>query len=197
LAAKVKFPDNCKMNYITFRRSKPEEYKAVAEISRKTFYESWRHMYSEEDMQIYMAEVFSEEQIKKDLETSANIFLLVETDEKIIGYTKLCTDSIALGNDLADWMLTLQKEFTGSKAMEMERLYVLKEYHNKKAGKKLMDESIRIAKEQKFNWLWLGVSPENLKAMKFYKSYGFVQFGTKPYRIGNTLDYDCMMKLQI
>ena len=197
MGAKVKISDTCTMNQFVVRRAEPNDYKAVAEISRKTFYESWRYLYSEEDLQIYMAEVFSEEQIKKDLEAITNIFLLAETDEKIIGYTKLCTDSILSGDNLADWMLILLKEFSRSKAMEMERLYVLKEYHKQKAGKQLMDESISIARKQDFDWLWLGVSPDNLKAMAFYKSYGFIQVGTKPYKIGNTVDFDYLMKLRI
>ena len=182
---KVIFSDNCSVNHsIIIRKAKETDYKTVADIGRATFYETWRAVNTEDDMQVYMAEAFNEQQIGKDIEDASNTFLLAELNGQTIGYAKLRADR---GHN----------EFKGSRAMEMERLYVLKEHHGQKAGKLLMDESIRIAKEQKFDWLWLGVATENHKALNFYKSYGFTVFGKKAFKLGNAVDYDYLMKMKV
>src|SRR5882724_6803088 len=107
------------MNEISITKALPEQFIAVADIGRKTFYESWAYMNTEEDMQLYMAEAFNEQTIKQDLENPGNIFLLAEWEGNLIGYTKLRTDRT-------------YPEFSDSKVIEMERLYVLKDYHDKK-----------------------------------------------------------------
>ncbi len=169
---------------VTVRRALAEEYKTIAAIGKATFYETWRSMNTEEDMQSYMAEAFNEQKIKADLEDAGNIFLLAEVDGKPIGYAKLRADRN-------------YDEFKDSTAIEMERIYVYKEYHKKKAGKALMDESIRIAKEQNNDWLWLGVYTGNFKAISFYEQYGFVVFGKKVFKLGNAEDCDFLMKLDL
>ena len=47
--------------------AKPEDYLLLAGLGRFTFYETWRHVNTEEDMQLYMAEAFAPKKIKKDL----------------------------------------------------------------------------------------------------------------------------------
>jgi ribosomal protein S18 acetylase RimI-like enzyme len=164
-----------------------EDYLTIADIGRRTFYESWRVMNTEEDMQLYIAEAFAPEKIRKDLSSSYNTFFLAYLKEELTGYAKLRTDRMPQTGD----------EFNGSPAMEMERIYVKKEYQGMKAGKALMDASIELAKAGKYEWLWLGVNKGNHKAINFYKQYGFTIFGSKFFKLGKAEDEDYLMKMRL
>jgi diamine N-acetyltransferase len=148
---------------INIRIASPEDSAEVVEIGRFTFYESWHHMHSEEDMQLYLSEAFEPEKIKKDLGNPANTFMLAYYKGELIGYAKLRTDRS-------------YPQLKNEPAMEMERIYIKHKYHGIKAGKALMDKSIELAREKNCKWLWLGVNQDNSRAINFYKRYGFVNF---------------------
>jgi ribosomal protein S18 acetylase RimI-like enzyme len=169
---------------ITIVFAEPKDYLAVAEIGRSTFYESWIHMHAEEDMQLYLAEAFVPEKIKKDLENPVNTFMLAYYLNELIAYAKLRTDRT-------------YPQLNNEPAIEMERIYVMHKYQGMKAGKALMDKSLEIARQKNYKWMWLGVNQENNKAIDFYKNYGFTIDGTKTFRFGNQVDDDYLMKLRL
>jgi diamine N-acetyltransferase len=162
---------------------RPADYLAVAEIGRFTFYETWRPVNSEEDMQLYLSEAFNPAKIKKDLADKGNTFLLLYFQNELIGYAKLRTDRT-------------YDEFNDARVIEMERIYVKHHYQGMKAGKALMDKCIEIARNGNYEWLWLGVNQEN-KAIDFYKKYGFTIFGTKSFKLGTADDEDYLMKMKL
>ena len=170
---------------VTIKIAGIDDASEVAEIGRLTFYETWRPVNTEEDMQIYLEDSFDERKIKKDLSASdTNLFLSARLNAKTIGYAKMRRDRT-------------YDEFKGEKVIELERIYVKLEYQEKKIGKLLMDKCIEIAKSENSVWLWLGVNNENFKATQFYKKYGFRIFGTKKFQLGNAEDEDFLMKLRI
>lgn len=170
---------------VSIKIASPEDASEMAEIGRITFYETWRLVNTEEDMQMYLRESFNEDKIKKDIsDTTVNVFLLAFVAQKSIGYAKMRRDRS-------------YSEFNREKAIEIERIYVKREYHGKKIGKLLMDKCIEIAQSENSVWLWLGVNNENHKATRFYFRYGFEIFGTKKFKLGNAEDEDFLMKLKI
>lgn len=170
---------------ISIKIALPEDVPYVAEIGKITFYETWRKVNTEEDMELYLKESFGWEKIRKDVSDAfTNIFLLAYESEKLIGYAKMRRDRT-------------YSEFQGEKAIEIERIYVKREFQGKKVGKLLMDRCIEIAKSENSVWLWLGVNNENIKATRFYFRYGFEVFGTKKFKLGNAEDEDLLMKLRV
>lgn len=173
------------MESISVRKVKPEEFKLLADLGRETFYETWKHYNTESDMQLYLKEAFNEEKIQMDLlNESANIFLFALDVETPVAYAKLRNDRN-------------YPEFDGSKALEMERIYVKQKYQGRLPGKLLMDESLSIARENNYEWMWLGVNIDNVRAIAFYKRYGFITFGTKMFKLGEAEDQDFLMKLKL
>jgi ribosomal protein S18 acetylase RimI-like enzyme len=156
----------------------------VAVIGRETFYDTWRPVNTEEDMQAYLAEAFAEDVIRRDLGQAANTFLLATVDGADAGYAKLRRDRRMEG--LGD-----------GGALEIERIYVRREMQGKKVGVALMAECIRIAEQEGCRWLWLGVNMENEKAIRFYRQYGFEVFGVKQFRLGAAVDDDYLMKMSL
>ena len=162
-----------------------DDAETVAEIGRTTFYESWRHMNTEEDMQLYMKDAFAFEKIKSDISNKqVNLFLLAQRENESIGYAKMRR-------------VRPYDEFKGEKAIEIERIYVRKVYQKKKVGKLLMDKCIELAKSENSQWLWLGVNEDNAGAISFYKKYGFEIFGNKMFKLGEAEDNDYLMKLKL
>lgn len=166
-------------------RAKPGDYKLIAALGARTFYETWRPVNSEEDMQVYIKRSFEPQIIKSELENdSVNTFLIAFGENKEIGYVKMRNDRV-------------YDDFKNEAALEIERIYVLKEWQDKKAGKALMDESISLALKNDYKWLWLGVNVDNHKAINFYKKYGFTVFGEKSFQLGAAVDTDFLMKLNL
>ena len=125
------------------------------------------------------------ENLKKEIENSSvNTFFIASANEKVIGYAKLRRDRN-------------YDEFKNEPAIEIERIYVSKEWQGMKAGKVLMDRCLEIAVEEKFSWIWLGVNIDNLKAINFYKQYGFEIFGEKSFQLGEANDVDYLMKKSV
>jgi ribosomal protein S18 acetylase RimI-like enzyme len=119
-----------------------------------------------------------------DLENQANIFLLAYFKQQPVAYVKMRNDRT-------------YPEFNNDKVLEIERIYVLEQYQNNKIGCSLMDECIAIAKRDNYKWLWLGVNIDNHQAINFYKKYQFTVFGTKQFQLGNAVDDDYLMKLEV
>lgn len=172
-------------DFLTIQITTPGEAAIVADIGRTTFYETWRDVNTEEDMQHYMKASFDVNKIRIEISDSTNnLFLLARFVDKVIGYVKLRRDRS-------------YEEFNGDHAIEIERIYVKKEFQGRKIGKRLMDRCIEIAKKEHHLWLWLGVNMDNKKAIDFYKLFRFEVFGTKSFQLGNAMDQDFLMKLRI
>lgn len=169
---------------VQIRKAKPADYKIVTQIGYDTFYETWKAYNTPEDMDTYLKKAFDPSVILKDLENPTNTFLIASIDENAIGYAKIRRDRT-------------YDEFKNDPAIEIERVYVFKEYQSKKVGKMLMDECLKIAIEENFVWIWLGVNIDNHKAINFYKAYGFTIFGEKGFQLGDAVDTDYLMKKEI
>ena len=90
-----------------------------------------------------------------------------------------------------------QTELQDDKALEIERIYVLKEFHGKNVGQILYNKAIEIAKQNKADYVWLGVWEENPRAIAFYKKNGFVEFDKHIFKLGDDEQTDIMMKLKL
>jgi ribosomal protein S18 acetylase RimI-like enzyme len=90
-----------------------------------------------------------------------------------------------------------QTELKDSKALEIERIYVLKEFQGKNIGQLLYEKAIQIANQNNAEYVWLGVWEENEKAIKFYTKNGFVAFDKHIFKLGDDEQTDIMMKLTL
>jgi ribosomal protein S18 acetylase RimI-like enzyme len=80
-------------------------------------------------------------------------------------------------------------------ALEIERIYVLKDFHGKSVGQMLYKKALEIAQMKKVSYVWLGVWEENPRAISFYKKNGFVEFDKHIFKLGDDEQTDIMMKL--
>lgn len=172
------------MNKIEIRLTKTIEINELQKISRETFVETFSHQNSEDNMRKYLDENLSITSLTIELLNSESLFYFARKDEKIIGYMK-----VNFGK--------AQTDFKEDDSIEIERVYVLSEFHGKEVGKKLLDKAIEISGEKNAQSLWLGVWEKNYKAIRFYQKNGFVKFGNHSFILGDDIQTDILMKLQI
>ena len=156
----------------------------LQQIGRQTFLETFSAENTEENINTYLKEGFSLEKLTDELNDKNAEFYFAELDSKIIGYLKL-----NFGPS--------QTELKDDKALEIERIYVLKEFHGNKVGQLLYEKAIEIARQSNADYVWLGVWEQNLRAINFYKKNGFVEFDKHIFKLGNDEQIDIMMRLQL
>ena len=172
------------MNMIEISLTKPSEINALQKISKETFVEAFSNQNTEENMRKYLEENLSIQQLTNELLNSESSFYFARMDEKIIGYLK-----VNFGK--------AQTDFKEDDSIEIERVYVLSEFHGKDVGKKLLDKAIEISREKNAKSVWLGVWEKNYKAIRFYQKNGFLEFGKHPFILGDDIQTDILMKLQL
>ena len=169
---------------ITIEQINNSHIAALQQIGRQTFSETFTESNSAENMAKYLEEAYSFEKLNEELNNQNSFFYFAILDEKVIGYLKL-----NLGES--------QTELKDNDALEIERIYVLKDFHGKKVGQLLFDKVLTIAKELQVAYVWLGVWEENKKALQFYTKNGFVEFDQHVFVLGDEAQTDIMMKLAL
>jgi ribosomal protein S18 acetylase RimI-like enzyme len=132
-------------------------------------------------MSKYLKESFSSEKLTDELSNELSQFYFAKLSNEVIGYMKLNTGAA-------------QKENPDENALEIERIYVLQDFHGKKVGQLLYNKAIEVAKELAVDHVWLGVWEENFRALAFYTKNGFVKFGQHEFVLGDDIQIDLLMK---
>lgn len=172
------------MNIIEVKKVTINNIGQLQEIGRQTFYETFSESNTEENMAKYLEVGFSEDKLTDELTDENSEFYFAVLDNKIIGYLKL-----NFGNS--------QTELQDNSSLEIERIYVLQEYHGEKVGQQLYEKAIQIARDKKVNYVWLGVWEENPRAIRFYQKNGFVEFDKHIFRLGDDEQTDIMMRMEL
>jgi ribosomal protein S18 acetylase RimI-like enzyme len=90
-----------------------------------------------------------------------------------------------------------QTESINDNALEIHRIYVLKQFHGKKIGQLFVDKVLEIVNEYPAEYIWLGVWEENHRAIAFYTKNGFAEFDKHIFTLGDDVQTDLLMKLQL
>lgn len=161
-----------------------DDVEQLQKIGKQTFYETFSDSNTEEDMAEYLNEKFSMTTLSTELNEKNAKFYFAQIENEVVGYLKLNSGQS-------------QTELKDNKALEIERIYVLKEFHGKKVGQVLYDKVIEIAKNKGVDYVWLGVWEENQRAIRFYEKNDFVAFDKHIFKLGNDEQTDIMMKLKL
>lgn len=169
---------------MNIRKVTLDDIEQLQQIGRQTFSETFSSSNAEENMATYLAEGFSDEKLMEELNNKSSEFYFALSENEVIGYLK-----INFGQS--------QTELQDNTALEIERIYVIKEFHGKKVGQILYDKAIEIAKQKNADYVWLGVWEENPRAISYYKKNGFVEFDRHIFKLGGDEQTDIMMKLKL
>lgn len=172
------------MEKLLIKECSLEDIEKIKNISEKTFYETFSNENTKEDMENYLKENFSYEQIENEVKENGSRFFIVENNEEVVAYMKLNFDKS-------------QTETGHDNTLEVQRIYVLQEYKGKHIGKMLIEKAIEIGRNNNLNYIWLGVWENNINAIKFYEKRGFEKFDTHIFKLGEDEQIDNLMKFTL
>lgn len=169
------------MRHIAIKQVTINDLPTLQQIGRQTFAETFSSSNSEENMSQYLEEGFSDERLRKELNSECSQFYFALLENEVIGYLKLNTGQS-------------QTELRDDAAVEIERIYVQRAYHGKNVGQLLYATAMEVAERSGAEYVWLGVWEENPRAIRFYEKNGFVAFDKHIFSLGEEEQTDIMMK---
>ena len=152
----------------------------ISALGAKSFFDAFGEHTKKEDIEYYISGKFSTEHIKEEISNPLSNFFIAYFNHKPAGYAKLINSP-------------MPGEISTLNAIEMQRIYVLKEYYSMKIGKAMMMHTLDFAFSKGYNSMWLGVWQKNNRATEFYKKWGFEIFGTRNFTLGSSINDDYLM----
>jgi diamine N-acetyltransferase len=151
----------------------------LVELSRTTFTETFADANTPENMAAYLDECMTPTALEQELKDVDNKFYFICHEQRPVGYLKL--------------RITQPNAHFNEMQLEIERIYVLREFQGKKFGVALMQFAFEFAKQHCIKRVWLGVWEHNHKAIQFYRGFGFEIFGSHIFTLGADPQTDLLM----
>lgn len=172
------------MSSIEIKKASISDIDILQKIGKQTFIETFAAVNTPENMDNYLEESFNTNQLTTELNNPDSQFYLAILENEVIGYLK-----INFGK--------AQTESINDNALEIHRIYVLQQFHGKKIGQLFVDKVLEIVNEYPAEYIWLGVWEENHRAIAFYTKNGFAEFDKHIFTLGDDVQTDLLMKLQL
>lgn len=171
-------------NSIQIRYATTADADLLAELGAKTFRETFEADNTPENLAAYLQSAFNQDALIAELTDPASCFLIAYYGDTAVGYTKLRTG-------------TAPDEIGDPAAIELQRIYVLKDWLGNKVGAALMRACLNEAEVRGHHTIWLGVWERNPHAIAFYQKWGFEQVGTHIFQVGDDPQTDWVMRRNI
>lgn len=170
------------MNII--RKATISDAELLSNLARVTFSEAFAEVNTKEDIESYLSSAFSLKQITSELQEEGNDFYLMFSGEEAIAYAKLNSN---------EKLNVLE----GKKIIQIQRIYARKKVLGTGKGSQLMEKCISVAREKEMDVVWLTVWQQNIRAIEFYKKWGFKIIGEKKFMVGSKVFNDYVMCLNL
>jgi GNAT superfamily N-acetyltransferase len=165
---------------IRYRNAGPADAAMMADLGRRTFTETFGHLYKPEDLALFL-EAHSEDRWAAELGSSDFTVRLAEDGDEAAAYAKLGPPSLPF-------------EPRGP-CIELRQFYVLKPWHGAGISQELMRWALAEAKARGAQEMYLSVFVDNHRARRFYARYGFEFVQTYAFMVGSHADEDHIMRL--
>ncbi len=158
-----------------------QDVESLCKISIETFYQTFADSNTEENMTAYLKSAYNVEKLYKELCNPDSSFFFIYVDESLAGYLKI--------NEYPS-----QTDINDIDSLELERIYILKDFQGLGLGQDLLEYTISIAIEHGKKYIWLGVWEHNEKAKRFYQKNGFYRIGAHSFVVGDDEQTDYVMR---
>ncbi|SFH56699.1 GNAT family N-acetyltransferase [Pisciglobus halotolerans] len=157
-----------------------EDLATLQRISIDTFVATFGKQNKPENLKAYLERAYDAKQLERELLHPNSAFFFLYQDEALAGYLKVNIEDA-------------QTERIAEDALEVERIYIKREFKKNGLGRCLIHQAMEIAYEQNKKVLWLGVWEENLNALAFYEKMGFVHASSHAFYMGDEKQTDFIM----
>lgn len=169
---------------ITIRPAIPSDSAPLAAIAERTFREAFAAANSQEDIDLHCAQHFRAEIQCGEISDPQLITLLAEVPGELVGFAQL---------RLAHTASCVR----AAQPAELNRIYVSSEWQGRGVAHDLMRTVVAAAARAGSDCIWLGVWERNLKAIAFYRKYGFRTVGDHLFMLGRDRQRDLILVAQI
>lgn len=162
------------------RQANRHDAAPLARVAERTFRDTFGAVNTAADMDLHCRTNYSE--AIQDAEISApgiSTWLSVDGD-RLVGFAQLRRGAAPK---------CVQARSPG----EIQRLYVVAEWHGKGVAHELMEVCIDDLKGRGADVAWLGVWERNPRAIAFYRKFGFVEVGEHVFPLGRDPQRDILM----
>jgi diamine N-acetyltransferase len=165
---------------ITYRNAGPDDSEALADLHRRSFVETFAHLYRPEDLEAFLAKLTGEG-FRAELTDGRHEVRFAESDGGPVAFVKLGPITLPVS--------------PSRPALEFRQLYVLKPWQGAGVAQALSEWAIARARARGAEELYLSVFTENERAKAFYRRYGFTYVGPYEFMVGEQADEDEIWKL--
>jgi diamine N-acetyltransferase len=169
---------------VNIRTCTIKDVGTLVALGIETFRDTFDEFNTQENMRLYLSKTFTPEKIAAEFNDPGAVFFLCEENNKPAGYAKVRATKKPDG-------------LNGYNALEIERIYALKNYIGKGLGTQLMQTCLDHAKNAGYDLVWLGVWEFNKRALSFYERWGFEKFSSHTFMLGNDAQTDLLLKKKL
>ncbi len=166
---------------VNIRQCDISDLDELLDLAIQTFDDAFRPMNTTANIEAYLREAFTRDKFQVELAHPHSAFYFIFVDGRLAGYVKLN-------------VLDAQTDLQDPDSLEIERIYVKKEYQGRGLGKMMLEHALELARQAGKKFAWLGVWEKNENAIRFYQRLGFQQAGTHGFLLGDDHQTDYIMK---
>jgi ribosomal protein S18 acetylase RimI-like enzyme len=165
---------------VTIRTATAADAAVVADLARRTFYDTFAATNDATDMALYLSSAYGVDQQTRELNDRDITTLLVEVAGQAVGYAQV------RGDHVPDCV-------TGPSPVELWRFYIDRGWHGRGIAQALMEQVRATARARGAKTLWLGVWERNHRARAFYAKCGFTGAGEHIFLFGTDPQTDLVL----
>jgi diamine N-acetyltransferase len=163
-----------------FRQAGVDDAAALAALAEHVFRDTFGPHHRADDMDLYCSTAFAIEQQRREIADPDRYTVLAFVRGELAGYAQLRA-------------ISPPPCVTGSRPLELNRLYVDRRWHGIGVAQALMAHVIAVAQQRGARTMYLSVWRHNHRAIAFYAKLGFEHVGTAPFLLGTDLQIDPVM----
>lgn len=169
---------------IRIRTASARDNQILARIGAQTFSDTFASDNTPQDMSAYLARSFGPDRQAAELADPGTTFLIAEAEGEAVGYARLKQGPVP------DCIV-------GDRPVEIARLYAVAGWIGRGVGAALMQACLDQARRLGSEVIWLDVWERNLRAIAFYRRWGFVEVGSQAFVLGTDVQHDLLMQKRL
>jgi len=170
---------------VTIELAKTNESNAISLLARETFILACADDSDKDELENHIATSLSSKTFNQLINEKNAAVIVAKDGGVLVGYMVL------LYSEVSPDVLS---EYS---SLQLQKLYVAKKYHGTGLAENLINRMKMIASDGGYTHAWLTVFSGNPRAIAFYRKVGFRIVGSTDFHVGNEIQKDHIMAVEI
>jgi ribosomal protein S18 acetylase RimI-like enzyme len=170
---------------MTMRAATPDDSAAIADLGRRAFIAKFGHLYSQANLDLFLAQNHTAEHVAAELADPAMATAVIEQDGALAAFCKVKMPS------------TLPRHSDAQRPFELKQLYADPDLVGRGFGAQLMEWALDRARSLGADELQLSVYADNPAAHRFYARHGLAKIADITFTVGDHVDPEWMMAVRL